>query len=233
MTAHLKAVPDAAAASSPAAAALLDNAEALRAVEVEASELRSRQQAAQQVLTQAQRPGQELSDLEARLAAAISARLAGDVNDADETELSRQVAKARAAAADAAPTVSGASQAIGRVGELLGDVSRRRAQVQERRQQLECDVLEERMVAHAAGAEAAVAPFLRWFVEAFALAAVHDRLRGPGSNPAIPRDFVPRVTLPAPEHAAFKALREPRDLGKDIEARGQEVLRELGVEDRR
>lgn len=181
---------------------------------------------------EARRPGQELSHLQNRLADSIAARLSGGKPE-DETELHAQIDAATVAVAAAAPILTGTQRAIDQLSAKLAELHRAEAELQATHFDVARAILDERIEAQAAVAEAALQPFLHAWAATLALCSVRDHVKAPNDTE---RGFNLRAqfTFPGPEASpAWEHFARKRDLGPHIRPQVDALLRELEVDPKR
>jgi len=219
-------------AHTPAAAARRAHDDAIADLDSSIAALNAKIAATQAALSDAEAPAREVAALEDRLASLIGAKLAGEPLTEDPHDVEVALTAKSVEAAAMTPTAKGARLALAKLTEQLTALNQRRDAEMTQRKAIQYAQVEERLNALASEGERAAAPFLRWLEEVYALALVRDRLKPPGVDPCA-IGLRPRFSLPAPSNlAAFTVFSAQRDISAAVEARGQTIMAELGVEAR-
>jgi hypothetical protein len=216
---------------SPATLARQEHEAALRALDSEEAGLREKIRRAEA----SKAPITALTEKRAAVQALLAAHVAADLDgteppEQDSADLHDQLGELELEIAAMQVQADGADLALTRLHARLADLSQRRATEKARRKEIERSQINERLTALAAGAESVVAPFIALYIEYGAAAAVRDRLKLP-SEPWCADVFGKgKLAFPVPFGiAAFDAFGASRDVRPQIEARAQQILREIGA----
>jgi hypothetical protein len=217
-------------AESPAAIARREHEAVLATIDSESASVREKMRLTQDVLAEAQKPATELAVIEAKLADAIGARLAGGEGADDEAELERAAAAKSIQAAAQSVTARGAQIALDKLNTQLTALQDRRAGEMQRRQYVQFAEASEALDALGAKGERLAADLDAFNVEMIAHAIARDHVRPLSASPCA-FQFKTAYKLPVPHGLqSFDALGAHRDIGGRVQQRAAEILAELGAD---